>query len=346
MFSLPVFCRRELRNLMQRASDPTEAQDEEDDGVPIPFFVRSGYDSSSATFVGRTMNALIHLTDPKHAIYSNHLYGWYLNSGESVCGMRTITCLRNTIGVIGLVGIDKLLCCKIRNELQRFVKFYSNIQTYSVVLEQFRDAIFPEWKHPRDGMNIYEAALRKSLKLMLPLTKSFCRIGQLQLLRRLIKTELQLAVDDKGATSPHELTNPLEDVFLHTDSLEGLSSLMTLYIIDIMRNMNYDSDFGAFLGKEEQSIDGWAVVAGISTVLKQFNFSYTSGLYALIGQYLLCSMESHLENARVEDLPRISRETQNIVVFMRQISSISNIDGAMQFECIPRYLVEMIEAQK
>ncbi len=369
-----------MRNLTQRFPDSGGGDElyEDDGGIPIPLFGRSVNDSTSATFVGRTMNALIYLTDPKHTIYSNHLYGWYFASGESICGMRTMTCLRNTIGIIGLAGIDKLLSCKIRNELQRFIKFYSNIQSYSVILEQFRDAIFPEWKRPSDGRNIYEAALRRSIKLMLPMTKIFCRIGQLQLLRRLIKTELRLAVDNKVLLScsicndhlvnemlnqPQSsnvehlrsvvddlstvgLTNPMADVFLHTNSLEGLSSLMTLYVIDASRNMTYDSDFGALVGKEEESIDGWAAVAGIATVLKQFNASYTTSLFALIGQYLMCSMESHLENARVEELPRVSKETQNIVIFMKQLCSIANVDASAFFQSVPQYLLEMIVAQK
>ncbi len=364
-----------MQNFAHRLS--IDDGDEFDDGVTVPFYKRSLCDSSSATFVGRTMNALIHLTDPKLTVYSNHLHGWYYMTGEIVCGMRTITCLRNTIGVVGLVGIDKLLSSKTRNELYRFNKFYSNIQSYGVILEQFRDAIFPEWKTPSDGMDIYEAALRRSSKLMLPLTKSFCRIGQLQLLRRLMKSELRLAVDHKVLLSssisnkaffnsvrdkcskkdikPMEdiadtlltsgMVDPMVDVFLRTNSLEGLPSMLTLYVIDTMRNMNYDSDFGALFGKEEQSVDGWAVIAGIATVLKQYNASYTSTLFALIGQYLACSVLSHLENARAEELPRVSRETRNIIIFMKQLCSIANFDSSLLYQYIPQYLVETIPAQ-
>jgi len=292
--------------------------------------------------------------------------------------MKTISSLRNAIGIEGLVGIEKLLSCKIKSELSRFFKFYTNIQTYGTILEQFRDAIFPEWKCPKGGVTIYETALKKVVKLMSPMTKSFCRIGQFQLLRKMLKTELRVSVDakvlhscvvaNKGmminlAQNAHTksktidtlgrfsdslvlcgLANPMATIFMHTNSLEGLPSLITLFVIHSMRELTFDSDFGALVGKEDESIDGWLLVAGVATVLRQFNAAYTKSLFALLGQYLKCSMASHLAKARTEELPRISTEAKNIVIFMRQLRSISDLDSSILFQQVPQHLMEMIEA--
>jgi hypothetical protein len=351
--------------------------------VSIPLFPRSESDLSAATFIGRTMNALLQLTEPKYTIYSNYLYGWYFYSGKQVCGMKTISTLRNAIGFEGVVGIEKLFACKIRNELIRFFKFYGNIQSYGTILEQFRDGIFPEWKRPKDGINIYEAALKKLVKLMVPLTKSFCRIGQLQLLRKMLKNELRLTVDSKVSHScvvankgvmynlannqdnmnnknidktmdslnkmsdvilSSGLADPMSTVFLRTDSLEGLPSLITLFIIHAMRELNFDSDFGSFVGKEDETIDGWCIVTGIATTLRQFNASYIQSVFALLGQYLICSMASHLTKAKVEDAPRVSKEAQNLLIFMRQLRSIANLDSSILYQHVPQCLMEMIGA--
>lgn len=367
--------RHELMNMAQKSS--TNLINSDDGGVSIPFFARSESDPSAATFIGRTMNALLQLTKPKYCIYSNSLHGWYFSSGEQVCGMRTIATLRNAIGVEGLIGIDKLLCCKNRSELSRLFKFYNNIQTYSTILEQFRDAIYPEWKRPKNGLNIYEAALKKIVKLMVPLTKSFCQIGQLQLIRKMVWNDLRLAVDAKVSHScavtnkflmfnltgqgnmietNHSvgnfsdmivscgLTDPIATVFFQTNSLEGLPSLITLFVIHTMRELSFDPDFGALVGKEDESIDGWAVVAGIATVLRQFNATYTKSVFALLGQYVTCALTSHLAKARVEELPRINKEVRNILIFMRQLRSIANIESSILFDQIPQHLWEMIGA--
>ena len=115
--SLLLLNRHELINLTQKSSSTTIPVD---DGVSIPLFPRSESDLSAATFIGRTMNALLQLTEPKYTTYSNYLYGWYFSSGKQVCGMKTISTLRNAIGFEGVVGIEKLFACKIRNELIRF----------------------------------------------------------------------------------------------------------------------------------------------------------------------------------------------------------------------------------
>lgn len=349
------------------------------DGLLVPMFPRSERDTSAATFLGRTMNTLILLTDPKFATYSHSLNAWYFSSGKQVCGMRMISTLHNAIGTEGILGIEKLLCCKSRNELSRLFKFYENIQAYGAILEQFRDAMFPEWKSPGGGSEIYDIALRKIVKLMVPLTKSFLRIGQLQLLRKMLWNDLRLAADakmshtcvvankllminymEKGTKIETDdsiesfsdmiascgLADPMATIFCKASAMEGLPSLITLFVIHTMResNLTYDPDFGALVGKEDVSIDGWSIIAGVATVLKQFNAAYTKSVFSLLGQYITCSLTSHLAKARAEELPRVSVEVQNILIFIKQLCSIARLESTVFFEQIPQYLVEMIAA--
>ena len=138
------------------------------------------------------------------------------------------------------------------------------------------------------------------------------------------------------------LADPMATVFSRTNSLDGFPSLITLFIINTMRELNFDSDFGAFVSKEDESIDGWAIIAGIASVLKQFNATYTKSVFALLGQYVKCALKSHVKKARVEELPRISKEVQNILIFMRQLRSIANLDSSVIFDQLPQHLIEMI----
>ena len=360
-------------NLNQDSSVNTNLLESDDNTVPT--FARTDGDKSAATFLGRTMNALIHLTDPKFTVYSNSLKAWYFSSGDQVCGMRMIALLRNAIGNDGLIGLEKLFCCKIRIELTRLFKFYGNIKAYGAILEQFRDTMFPEWKSPTGGIDIYEIAMKKISKLMVPLTKSFSRIGQFQLLRKMIWNELRIAADAKTSHSctvankllmlkysennhdivgdpsahvfsdlivSHGQADPMATVFVRSNSMEGLPSLIALFVIQIMGEMSYDNDFGALVSKEDVSLDGWSIVAGVSTVLKQFNASYTKTVFALLCQYVTCTLSNQLVTARAEDLPRISRQAQNVLIFMRQLCSIASLESTILFDHIPQHLLEMI----
>jgi WASH complex subunit strumpellin len=155
--------------------------------IPIPTFPKV---DGSINFMGRTVGALLRMTDSSSTIYSPECGGWFLADGTEVCGLATIGLLRKSIGVAGLMGVDRLLGFRIVNELQQFLKFYSStVRQYSVLLEQIRDGLFPEWKNPAE-QRIYGAAKKKVEKLMLPLLIAMRRIGQAQLLRKMIMNEL------------------------------------------------------------------------------------------------------------------------------------------------------------
>ncbi|GMI51653.1 hypothetical protein TeGR_g6145, partial [Tetraparma gracilis] len=95
--------------------------------------------------MGRTVGALLRMTDPATTIYSPELGGWYVADDTEVCGVSTMSLLRKSIGVAGLMGVDRLLGFRIVNELQQFLKFYSStVRQFAVLLEQIRDGLFPE----------------------------------------------------------------------------------------------------------------------------------------------------------------------------------------------------------
>ena len=162
--------------------------------VPIPHYSRSDTDPYASNFIGRTANALIKLTDFKNTIYSKHLNGWLLPSGVEVCGIEMISSVRRAIGIHGIRALDVLLSHKISFELGRFFKYYNGtVQSYGAILEKIRDGLFPEWCIPKDGIDLYGVAVRKTGKLMTPLRMCFCRVGQMQLLRKMLRSELRLS---------------------------------------------------------------------------------------------------------------------------------------------------------
>ena len=164
--------------------------------IPIPQYPRIGSDSVSVNFIGRTMVALLRLTDPQKTIYSLNFCGWFLPTGREVCGVRIFSHLYKSIGIHGLTALDELFKIRVAYELQRFFQFYNNtVKTSSlIILEQIRDELFPEWKTPAEASRIFASARRKVEKLIMPVVYCLGRVGQAQLLRKMIKMELNVRI--------------------------------------------------------------------------------------------------------------------------------------------------------
>jgi len=355
--------------------------------VPIPHYPRSDTDPYAFNFIGRTFNALMKLTDFKSTIYSRHLNGWLLPSGEEVCGIEIISLLRRAIGIHGILALDVLISHKISHELGRFFKYYnSTVQNYSGILEKIRDGLYPEWCVPKDGIKLYNVAVKKTGKLMTPLRMCFCRVGQMQLLRKMLRNELRLSAKldasklsysanlmNLAMVKNHSVKNqgnsvsytencdvfdkvsnvvistgggdPMATIFMSADPLEGLPVLITLFIISqVVAKSDYDAEMGSLLGKEEEPFDGWSMAAGISTVLRQFHPSYAKSVFALLSQYVRCSILLTQASERNKEGLSLSSEQRHVMIFMAHLRLIGNFTTSALFEHLPQHVIDMLAA--
>ena len=110
--------------------------------VVIPRFPRTQNEPSCINFMGRIVSMLIKITDAQYTTYSLSESGWFMRDGSESCGLKTISLLRQAIGIYGLTGLDRLLSYRILHELHRFVKFFrTNVSKQAVLLEQLRDEV-------------------------------------------------------------------------------------------------------------------------------------------------------------------------------------------------------------
>jgi len=92
--------------------------------------------------MGRLVSLLVKITDARYTTCSISESGWYMQDGSEVCGLKTISLLREAIDNYGLIGLDHLLCYRILHELHRFVKFFrTNVSKSAIFLEQLRDEV-------------------------------------------------------------------------------------------------------------------------------------------------------------------------------------------------------------
>lgn len=301
-----------------------------------------------------------------------------MRDGSEVCGSKTISLLRRAIGVYGLTGIDRLLCYRILHELHRFVKFFrTNVSKQGILLEQLRDGLFPEWKTPKNAIAMYASGSKKTEMLMLPMLTCFRRVGQAQLLRRLIRFELQRSARADAKMLQHTVTtfnaaslsanqapegdpdnvknicnmsiavgngDPLATIFMKTDPCEGVPLLLLFFVITYIPKLSYNDKLASLSKvKEGYPIDGWPILAGISTLLKQFHPSYAKSFMAYLGQFIRVSVQMYAERrqGKNEDPTRLAEDLKNSLVLVEQFCDLSGLPRSALFEHVPQYLIEM-----
>lgn len=212
--------------------------------------------------------------------------------------------------------------------------------------------------------------------LMLPMLTCFRRVGQAQLLRRMIRFELQRSarVDAKAIQQAVSTLNasllssipefkdapddmkklfetttavghgdPMDTIFMATDPLEGLPLLLLFFVITYVPKMKYDPRYGALSKvKFGYGIDGWPIIAGAATVLKQFHPSYAKSFLVYIGQFIRVSVQTYAEKkAKKDENSRIAQDLNSTIVLLRSLCDISNLPPSILHEHVPQYLLEM-----
>mmetsp|Transcript_23086 Transcript_23086/g.48311 ORF Transcript_23086/g.48311 Transcript_23086/m.48311 type:complete len:86 (+) Transcript_23086:468-725(+) len=82
---------------------------------------------------------------------------------------------------------------------------------------------------------------------------------------------------------------------MESDLLEGLPVLILFFVIIYIQKLSYNPTFGSLSKvKEGYPIDGWPIIAGISTLLKQFYPSNAKSLSAEVGQFLYVSVQTSI----------------------------------------------------
>lgn len=213
--------------------------------------------------------------------------------------------------------------------------------------------------------------------LMLPMLTCFRRVGQAQLLRRMIRFELQRCARVDAKTLQHTVStlnaslltaqkqlddvdsddmknisdltiavgagNPFGTVFMKTDPLEGLPVLMLFFVITYIPKLSYNPAFGALSTvKEGYPIDGWPIIAGISTLLKQFHPSYAKSFFAYVGQYIRVTVQAYVARKQgKEDATRLEADLKNSIVLLEQLCDISGLPHSAIYEHVPQYIMDL-----
>lgn len=144
------------------------------------------------------------------------------------------------------------------------------------------------------------------------------------------------------------MDDPLARIYVTTDPLEGLSMLLLMFILTNLPKLDYDENFGTLIRKKPTfHLDGYVLVVGISTILKQFHPSYTSQLLKMIGQYIRISVDAVYKanngrfNYQDSELPE---DVLHLIFFTRELCNCLNIPKEAVPQILPRHVVRSVKA--
>lgn len=157
--------------------------------------------SSATTFIGRLLQQILRLTDPSQSMYLAPMSGWFDAGGKELFGLRSFRLLESCLGPAGMTGIDRLLSFVITRSLQRaLIDLHNQLgKSYLEQLGSMDAALAPRASIPYLGVSAYKKVeiINSTWE---PWVECLAHIGQLQLLRCLLVSQLRSASKAEAST--------------------------------------------------------------------------------------------------------------------------------------------------
>ncbi|KAJ8611733.1 hypothetical protein CTAYLR_009190 [Chrysophaeum taylorii] len=139
-------------------------------------------------------------------------------------------------------------------------------------------------------------------------------------------------------------SHPFQKIYLKTDPLHGLPEALLMLVLTYAPKLDFDAKLGT-LAKRKPSfpIDGFVLVVGIHTILKQFHPAYARSLLSYLSQFVSSTTQAyhHLDNAPSNNAShhhhhhhhhhhngadrQLPLELTNTVWFLEHLSRVANV---------------------
>jgi len=176
----------------------------DEENSDIPMF--KPMDDVSLTFVGRVLRHILFLTDPKRSTYVEATQTWYDVNGNIVFWQKTLDVLEQTVGIVILQGLDKLICPFIVNDVKKLVRQImlsfglandksasKNANIFAPIFEKLeKDSEDLSELATENIRDQYQKIVKAAGSSFNNLNDSIVTIGQMQLLRKLILQKVNM----------------------------------------------------------------------------------------------------------------------------------------------------------
>lgn len=156
--------------------------------IPIPNYPPT--DSLSVNFIGRLAREILRQTDPKTTIYLDLNTSWFdYKTHKPIVNQKFFPKITESIGISGLIGLDKLYSFMITTDIQKFFSIlqkdilkekkslYENVEQLLKELQPYNSSI----SHPE---KFYSNYISKFSKFSHKILEWILKIGQKQILRQ------------------------------------------------------------------------------------------------------------------------------------------------------------------
>eukprot|EP00729_Bicosta_minor_P025400 gene25400-21235_t len=252
---------------------------------------------SSINFIGRLARELLRLTSYQNTSYVEKMSSWYDNSRErnEVMTSRICSQLQNGVGTFGLTGLDRFFSFMIVKELQNFQRvFHRAVRSSKQAMtlhSELQKALSPPSEIPA-SLKVYSQGVQRAGKIWVLYAELIMKIGQMQLIRRLIGRELQFSCqfdskhlagtldalneslltdvrahyEDPKKPYPGDhiigelaeyvdcagLTNPLTKIYVTTKKLNFFPVTVFFFVISQLERLIYMKSVGSLIAKKPQ----------------------------------------------------------------------------------------------
>eukprot|EP00040_Diaphanoeca_grandis_P027104 m.153504 g.153504 ORF g.153504 m.153504 type:complete len:1159 (+) comp30837_c1_seq2:255-3731(+) len=188
--------------------------------IPIPRFEPV---DGSVNFIGRLAREMLRITDCSETSYNEQMCAWYdVRTQEEVMNSKICWQLQRGVGMFGLAGLDRFFSFMIVKQLQNFQKLYVRdiIRTPKMkeLLKDLATHLAPISSTP-DNLELYRYGIKNSEKISIGWRAAIMKVGQIQLIRRMISQDLnfQCQFDSKHLSGALSVLNSslLNDIEEH-----------------------------------------------------------------------------------------------------------------------------------
>lgn len=172
--------------------------------IPIPTFLPI---DSSVNFIGRLIKEILRITNPQTSVYLEAMATWYdYKSKEEVVTMKLFEKLEKAIGTWGLAGLDHLLCFMISQSLNSFIAHVSkHVMGDKQLMEgvtklcndlkldkydEANQSVWDETMISAQPQRLLQPHITRLNKHVPKCLEFLLRIGQMQMIRRLLRHQL------------------------------------------------------------------------------------------------------------------------------------------------------------
>jgi WASH complex subunit strumpellin len=162
------------------------------DSIPIPYYEKKN-ESDTYSFLGRIVQHLLSMTDPRVALFVPALGSWYdRETLTEVVGSRTFSSIVNAIGTTGLGALDRLLCFIVARDLQIVIgKLRKAVEPHADRFRGIHELLVPFTTVPLHASKHYDELTQLLDGAATEATDLLLRVGRIQIVRNHIANELR-----------------------------------------------------------------------------------------------------------------------------------------------------------